>query len=156
MDGGVFMMNRSVGGSPTVLFPQFALRATQDTLSLGLSVMKSLLKNPRFNTHVHSLLDISTPQHVDHVQLIKDPSSIPLNLPSQPENLYRRKLKEGLPSLASVAAIFGAQADEEETHYKIVAVIQYRSTRESNGQICHYLLYTECLSWHLDKMKTPC
>lgn len=91
-------MNRSVGGYPTVLYPQFALRATQDSLSWDF-VLKHLMTDPRFRSCVYQLLDISRPSRIDHTQLIKDPSSIPLNLPPQPENMFRRKLKEGLPDL---------------------------------------------------------
>lgn len=115
------MMNRSVGGYPTVLPPQFALRATQDTLSLGLSLMKHLMTNPLFHMYVHQLLDITRPLRVDHVQLIKDPGSIPFNIPPQPENLFRRKLKKGLPLLIknkSLAAVFGVHADTEEERLK--------------------------------------
>lgn len=113
----LLLMNRAVGGYPTVLFPQFALRATQDTLSLGLSVMKRLLEDTRFRACVYQLLDISQPSHIHHVQLIKDPGSIPLNLSPQPENFFRRQLKLGLPNLIfnrSLSAIFGIQANEEE------------------------------------------
>lgn len=63
----LLMMNRSVGGYPTVLFPQFALRATQDSLSLGLSTMKHLLSQPLFRTEVYNLLDIVRPNRVDHL-----------------------------------------------------------------------------------------
>ena len=58
---------------------------------------------------------------MDHIQLIKDSCSIPLNLPPQPENLFRRKLRVGLPSIVknrSVSAIFGASADVEEGRLK--------------------------------------
>lgn len=61
----LLMMNRSVGGYPTVHFPQFALRATQETLSLGLSLMKHLMKDHRFRISVYNLLDISRPIRVD-------------------------------------------------------------------------------------------
>lgn len=114
-------MNRSVGGYPTVLFPQFALRAIQDSLSLGLSLLKHLIKNTRLRSHVYHLLDITTPTRVDHVQLIKVPRSIPLNIPPQPENLFRRRLKEGLHLLVknkSIAAVFGIKADDEEERLK--------------------------------------
>lgn len=106
----LLLMNRSVGGYPTVLFPQFALRATQDTLSLGLSMLKHLLEDTQFRSCVHKLLDISQPSNVDHVQLIKDPGSVPLSLPPQPENFFRRQLKAGLSGLIrnrGLAAIFG-------------------------------------------------
>lgn len=113
----LLLMNRSVGGYPTVLFPQFALRATQDTLSLGFSVMKHLLTVPSLRGEVFRLLDITKPVRVDPLQLIKDPGSIPLNIPPQPENMFRRKLKEGLPSIVknqSLTPIFGMDADREE------------------------------------------
>lgn len=69
---------------------------------------------PRALEAVHSI-------RVDHVQLIKDPGSIPLNLPPQPENMIRCKLIEGLPRLVkntSLTAIFGLNADEEEERLK--------------------------------------
>lgn len=104
-----------------MLFPQFALRATQDTLSLGLSLMKHLLSQPLFRAEVYSLLDIVKPLRIDHVQLIKDPGSIPLNIPPQPENMFRRKLKEGLPLIIqnkNLASVFSTQADKEEESLK--------------------------------------
>lgn len=94
----LLLMNRSVGGYPTVLFPQFALRATQDTLSLGLSVLKHLLSKTQYSDMVRFLLDITRPEHVDHLQLIKDPGSIPLSIPPQPLREPVSQEVEGGPS----------------------------------------------------------
>ncbi|CAG5000775.1 unnamed protein product [Parnassius apollo] len=112
----LLLMNRTIGGYPVVLFPQFATRATQDTLSLGLSVKRHALRDDRLRECVYTLLDIGKPNHVDLIQLIKDPGSIPLNIPPQPENLFRRRLKEGLLGIIKnneMLAIFGTKADEE-------------------------------------------
>lgn len=72
MDGGSCNDEQICGGlSPTVLFLQFALQATQDTLCLGLSLLKHLLKDTLFRGSVYQLLDISPPTHVDHVQPLR-------------------------------------------------------------------------------------
>ncbi|CAG4957124.1 unnamed protein product [Parnassius apollo] len=131
----LLFMNRSVGGYPTVLIPQFAAHASQDTLSLGLSILKYALQNNLFRMEVHSLLDISKPLHVDHIQLIKDLGSIPLNLPPQPENMIRQRLREGLPTIVKnreMLAIFNTKAEaEEETLKKDVLAI-----RPINPKLC--------------------
>ncbi|CAK1591153.1 unnamed protein product [Parnassius mnemosyne] len=117
----LLLMNRSVRGYPPMLFPQFATRATQDTLCLGLRLLKHLLKDNRLRMEVHALLDIGRPSHVDHIQLIKDPGSIPLNLPPQPENMFRRRLREGLPAIIKnkeMLAIFNTKAEVEESNLK--------------------------------------
>ncbi|CAG5001731.1 unnamed protein product [Parnassius apollo] len=123
----LLLMNRSVGGYPTVLFPQLAARASQDTLSLGLSIFRWALQYNQFRKEVHALFDISKPSHIDHVQLIKYSGSIPLNLPPQPENMFHQRLKEGLPQLVKnreVLAIFNthAQAEEEKLKNDLLAI----------------------------------
>ncbi|KAJ8736970.1 hypothetical protein PYW07_000241 [Mythimna separata] len=89
---------RTLGGWPITLFPNFCTRAVQDPLTSALHVVRTLMKSPRHREHI---LRIATTRmkKSNPTMLIKDPQSLPLVMPRQPENYLKNKIAEGLPSI---------------------------------------------------------
>ncbi|KAJ2954234.1 hypothetical protein O0L34_g2479 [Tuta absoluta] len=117
----LWSMSRAVGGYPVSLLPQFMTRAVQDPLSCNLHLLRTLLRSPAHSAHVRALINLTKPAHVDHLSLIKDPPSIPLNIPPQPENMIRNQVKTGLGNIIKneqVAYLFSRDSSESEETLK--------------------------------------
>lgn len=89
---------RSLGGWPITLFPNFCTRSVQDPLTCALHLARTLMKSPRHREHI-ARVATTRMKNSDPAMLIKDPQSIPLLLPRQPENYLKNKIAEGLPVL---------------------------------------------------------
>ncbi|CAB3229914.1 unnamed protein product [Arctia plantaginis] len=89
---------RTLGGWPITLFANFSTRSVQDALTCALHLVRTLLQSPRHRQHMLRIA-ITRMKSTDPTMLIKDPQSLPLILPRQPENYLKSKIAEGLPSI---------------------------------------------------------
>lgn len=89
---------RTVGGWPITLFPNFCTRAVQDPLTCALHVKRTIMRSPRHREHILRIATTRMKQS-DPTMLIKDPQSLPLVMPRQPENYLKNKIAEGLPAI---------------------------------------------------------
>ena len=73
-------------GYPLSIYPQFCLRATQDPLSSNLRSLYTVEQDVALKKYVNCWATLSPASSIDLLSLIKDPVSLPLSLPPQPEN----------------------------------------------------------------------
>lgn len=92
----VLMIGRVLGGLPIVIYPQFCTSAVQDVLSSNLHLVKTMCDNPVMSRFARSLMSIQGQRNLDFETLVKDPQSLPIDMPIQPENYLKDKVKEGL------------------------------------------------------------
>ncbi|AYW51538.1 L polymerase RdRp [Formica fusca virus 1] len=117
----LLLMTRSVGGYPVTIYSQFCTRAVQDTLSTNLHLIKTALNDPILERQMRRVITLTPGQHRDFLSLIKDPQSIPLDIPLQPENYIKREIKKGLMTLIvnrDVKQLF--TLDTEAAHDQLV------------------------------------
>lgn len=90
----IFLVTRCLGGYPITLYSQFCTRAVQDVLSSNLHLIKTVKADKLLGPHIARVVTLECGKQ-DFLSLIKDPQSLPLNLPIQPENYLRREIKRG-------------------------------------------------------------
>ncbi|AWI42881.1 RNA-dependent RNA polymerase [Formica exsecta virus 4] len=95
----LLLLTRSLGGYPVTIYSQFCTRAVQDTLSTNLHLVRTVLNDNTLKRQMRRVVTLTPGQHRDFLSLIKDPQSIPLDVPLQPENYIKREIKKGLMSL---------------------------------------------------------
>lgn len=92
----MLMIGRVLGGLPIVIYPQFSTRAVQDVLTANLHLIRTMCEHPTMSRYAHSLVSIRGQQNPDIETLVKDPQSLPIDMPIQPENYLKDRVKEGL------------------------------------------------------------
>lgn len=92
----LLLIGRILGGLPIVNYSNFCTRAVQDNLTSTLHLVRTMLGEPNLCKHVLSVLCIKRQRRPDFETLVKDPQSLPLDLPMQPENYLKDKIKSGL------------------------------------------------------------
>lgn len=95
----LLLLTRCVGGYPVTIYSQFCTRAVQDALSTNLHLIKTVLNDTTLQRQMRRVVTLTPGQHRDFLSLIKDPQSIPLDIPLQPENFIKREIKKGLMTL---------------------------------------------------------
>lgn len=95
----LLLVTRSLGGYPVSIYSQFCTRAVQDLLSTNLHLIRTVLNDSVLQKQMARVVTLSTGSHVDFLSLIKDPQSIPLDIPIQPENYVKKEIKKGLMTL---------------------------------------------------------
>lgn len=106
----MFLVTCCLGGYPITICSQFCTRAVQDVLSSNLHLVKTAASDRILGPHIARLVILECGKQ-DFLSLIKDPQSLPLNLPIQPENYLRREIKRGLTDFIvnrDVKALFSA------------------------------------------------
>ncbi|CAB3241750.1 unnamed protein product [Arctia plantaginis] len=107
---------RTLGGWPITLFANFATRSIQDPLTTALHLVRTFLSSPRHRQHMVRIASTRM-KTTDPTMLIKDPQSLPLVLPRQPENYLKSKIAEGLPSIIKnkeLTPLFSPQMEENK------------------------------------------
>lgn len=89
-------VSRILGGLPISLFSQFCTRAVQDPLSSNISLLKTIANTQGSNCYVMTWATLDRKQNPKFESLVKDPCSLPLFLPQQPEALIREVIEQGL------------------------------------------------------------
>jgi len=63
------------------------------------------------------VITLQTDKHKDYLSLIKDPQSIPLNIPLQPDNFVRKEVKKGLMNIVingDIRCLFTQETQAEQ------------------------------------------
>lgn len=92
----MLMIGRVLGGLPIVIYPQFSTRAVQGVLTANLHLIRTMCEHPTMSRYAHSLVSVRGQSNPDFETLVKDPQSLPIDMPIQPENYLKDKVKEGL------------------------------------------------------------
>lgn len=92
----MLMIGRVLGGLPIVIYPQFSTRAVQDVLTANLHIIRTMCEHPTMSCYAHSLVSTRGQQNPDFETIVKDPQSLPIDMPIQPENYLKDRVKEGL------------------------------------------------------------
>lgn len=92
----MLMVGRVLGGLPIVIYPQFCTRAVQDVLSTNIHLIRTMCEHPILSRYTHSPVSVRGQRNPDFETLVKDPQSLPIDMPIQPENYLKDKVKEGL------------------------------------------------------------
>lgn len=92
----MLMIGRVLGGLPVIIYPQFSTRAVQDVLTANLHLIRTMCEHPTMSRYAQSLLSIRGQQNPDFETLVKDLQSLPIDMPIQPENYLKDRVKEGL------------------------------------------------------------
>lgn len=92
----LLMVTRSLEGYPITIYSQFCTRAVQDVLSTNLHLIRTVLHDPILRDHMARAYTLTLSMHKDPLSLIKDPQSLPLHMPIQPENFVKGEVKKGL------------------------------------------------------------
>nr|UHR49719.1 MAG: RNA-dependent RNA polymerase [Hangzhou Nyamivirus 1] len=131
-------VTRTLGGWPITLFPQFCTRSVQDPLTCSLHLVRTLMKSPRHREHI---LRVATTRvrNPDPAMLIKDPQSLPLHMPRQPENYLKEKIAEGLPKIIVNKELKPLFAEEVEGH-KTSLIGDLMAIRPCNPKLLSKLL----------------
>lgn len=85
----LMLTTRCLGGYPITTYSQFCTRAVQDTLSTNLHLVKTVAKDPILAKYIGQTITLQSGSHKDFLSLIKDPQSLPLDIPVQPDNYIR-------------------------------------------------------------------
>ncbi|AEF56729.1 putative RNA dependent RNA polymerase [Socyvirus heteroderae] len=109
--------NRTLGGLPCSLYPDFLIRGLPDPLASNISIRHAAwITCPDSRTALWRTRPLPS-RHVDPGMLVKDPVSLPLLLPVQAENYIRKTLEVALKENAinkMVARLLSTAADESE------------------------------------------
>jgi hypothetical protein len=89
-------VTRTLGGLPISIYPQFCARAVQDPLSTGISLLKTIYKDTAARNYILCVATLRCKNQVNYESLVKDPSSLPLYLPTQSESFIRSEVDKGL------------------------------------------------------------
>ncbi|UDL13960.1 MAG: RNA dependent RNA polymerase [Xiangshan Nyami-like virus] len=92
----LLLITRTLGGYPITIYSQFCTRAVQDVLTSNLHLVRTASKDPLLGKEMRKLVNLNIRGKRDYLSLIKDPQSLPLVLPVQPENFIKREIKKGL------------------------------------------------------------
>ncbi|QFG01733.1 L protein [Jeremy Point nyavirus] len=110
-------IGRTVGGLPIVPFSGFCYRGMLDSLSVSLSILKTLEDlgyGPQANKLVNLLERVPSP---DPLLLVQDPESLPLFTAVQPENYLRNIISQRLTTFVNnkqLKPLFTDRAKEQE------------------------------------------
>lgn len=113
----LLMVTRSLGGYPITIYSQFCIRAVQDVLSTNLHLIETIREDAILSKYISRAVNLDIDGRKDFLSLIKDPQSIPLNIPVQPENCIKREVKKGLETFIvneNVKKIFSLEAIQEQ------------------------------------------
>ncbi|KMQ83149.1 RNA-dependent RNA polymerase [Lasius niger] len=114
---------------------------------------------------MHKVVTLSTEAHKDLLALIKDPRNLPLDIPIQPENYVKKKIKKNLMTLIvnkDIQQLFTLETDlAHDTLVSDLAKIEPCNSKllnklyalpniglQKNGQVC--------LQIHVPYNKWPC
>nr|WPR17567.1 MAG: RNA-dependent RNA polymerase [Beetle nyamivirus] len=99
VNASCLLVTRMLGGLPIELYSQFCTRAVQDLLSTNMHLIKTAQGLSGMSAALSIWICMRKSSHPDYETLIKDPQSLPLLIPTQPENILRREIKKGVPDL---------------------------------------------------------
>lgn len=108
---------RTLGGFPVTSYPNFCMRAVQDPLTTGLHWLRTLLSRGATGSAAEELVVMTRKARMDYESLVKDPTSLPLATPLQPEHYLRDMIKTHLPNLIknkAVKNLFDITAEEQK------------------------------------------
>ena len=99
----LLLVPRHLGGFPVVNYSGFCYRGQMDPLASSISVVVSCKEtHPHVYKEISRLVDCSPSSHRDFTLLIKDPFSLCINMPLQPENAVRSMLRQNLPGVVKI------------------------------------------------------
>lgn len=110
--------SRSLGGFPVTSYPNFCMRAIQDPLTTGLHWLRTLLSRGATCGAAEELVHLVKKGRVEYESLVKDPTSLPLATPLQPEHYLRDMIKVHLPNIIknkAVKNLFDISAEEQRS-----------------------------------------
>nr|AVK42865.1 RNA-dependent RNA polymerase [Soybean cyst nematode nyami-like virus]AVK42870.1 RNA-dependent RNA polymerase [Soybean cyst nematode nyami-like virus] len=111
--------NRTLGGLPCSLYPDFLVRSLPDPLTNNISLHHVIWNlTPPARTALWNMRPLPS-RHVDPAMLVRDPVSLPLLIPVQAENFIRRSLERTLRTVAinkMVVRLLDHDADIAETN----------------------------------------
>ncbi|QPB73978.1 RdRp [Hymenopteran orino-related virus OKIAV85] len=110
----ILLLTRTLGGFPITIYSQFCTRAVQDVLSSNLHLVRTALHDAILGKHMRTTVNLDITGKRDFLSLIKDPQSLPLHMPIQPENYVKREVKKGLTDFIvnkDVKELFSLQTD---------------------------------------------
>lgn len=113
----MLMVGRVLGGLPVVIYPQFSTRAVQDVLTANLHLIKTMCEFPTMSRYVSSLVSVKGQSNPDFETLVKDPQSLPIDMPIQPENYLKDKVRDGLSTYIKnrdVLPLFTLDSEEKK------------------------------------------
>ena len=87
---------RILGGYLIFIYPQFCSRSVQDMLTANIHLIRTALEQNEYRGPISRVVCIQGVKNPDFLSLIKDPQSLPLQIPRQPENYIRDVIKNGL------------------------------------------------------------
>lgn len=111
----ILMVGRVLGGLPIVIYPHFCTRAVLDVLSSNLHLVRTMCENPVMSRFAQSLVSVQGQRNPDFETLVKDPQSLPIDMPIQPENYLKDKVKEGLSGYIKNRAVLPLFTLDSET-----------------------------------------
>lgn len=74
----------------------FCTRAVQDVLTANLHLIRTMCEYPTMSRYAQSLVSVKGQRNPDFETLVKDPQSLPIDMPIQPENYLKDRVREGL------------------------------------------------------------
>lgn len=114
----MLMVGRVLGGLPVVIYPQFCTRAVQDVLTANLHLVRTMCEYPVMSRYAQSLVSVKGQRNPDFETLVKDPQSLPIDMPIQPENYLKDRVREGLSGYIrnrDVLPLFTLNSEEKKT-----------------------------------------
>lgn len=133
----LLLLTRTLGGYPITIYSQFCTRAVQDVLSTNLHLIRTCLKDRTLQDHISRFVTLRAGR-VDFLSFVKDPQSLPLAIPVQPENFVRQEVKKGLADFIvnkDIKPLFTLDADREQK----ILVEDLRAIKPCNPRLLNKL-----------------
>nr|DAZ89742.1 TPA_asm: RNA-dependent RNA polymerase [Oreina cacaliae mononega-like virus] len=94
----LLMWPQVLGGPGSLPLQTFIVRGENDTLALSLSLLRHALRAGEGNlvTYIERILNVPLEKNPNMKQLLSDPYSIPLDIPSRPSNVLKRIMRQNL------------------------------------------------------------
>ncbi|APG78650.1 RNA-dependent RNA polymerase, partial [Beihai rhabdo-like virus 3] len=114
----LLMIPRHLGGLPVVNYAGFCYRGQMDPLTSAISLVNTCYHSDReLWSKVSSFLRLSPSNRRDLLLLIKDPFSLCIYVPMQPENMIRKELRDSMEVVVEnkdIKPLFSYQSKVEE------------------------------------------
>lgn len=133
----LLLITRSLGGYPITIYSQFCTRAVQDVLSTNLHLVRTALRDPLLKHHMARVVNID-PGKKDFLSLVKDPQSLPLRLPVQPENYIKREVRSGLTTFIINKTVLPLFIEEASSSQEVL-IRDLASIRPCNPKLLNKL-----------------